>query len=219
MKEQFYFGRELQKDLDFCQIMGELNEDPRVLFLSKPEVVLVRHMECDPRNSTLRFATDITHIGYDRHYATFLYGDQVFYVQASEYYPFTDVNHPGKFNFIAHNRIGMTKMKQCSYYEKYQSLESIQEWLEEGSARNIKGAAERRMDIRISECDAKRISGFTKLIGGFREQVVLESNPVFLDSGTWNDEHKVVRVISNKYDLYGYRSSFDFDLMTNRICG
>lgn len=219
MKELFYAGMNLQKDLEFCKIMDELIEDPRVLLLSEPEPVVVHHMEYDPHSSSCRYDTNETHIGYDRHYVTLLFNGRIFYVQASDYYPFTDVNYPGQFNFIAHNRIGMTKMKQCSYYEKYQNIESILDWLDKHNTRNIGGASERKIDIYVNENDAERIKGIVNRLGGVREKVVIESNPAFLKSETWNDDHKVVKVISSSSDEYGYRRTFDFDLVTNRICG
>lgn len=219
MKERFYSGMELQKDLEFCKIMSELMEDPHVLLLSEPEHVIVHHKKCDSRNSSLSHDTNETHFGYDRHYVTFLYEGHIFYVQAAEYYPFTDENYPGRFNFIAHRRFGMTKMKQCSYYEKYQSLESIQEWLGRRCARTMRGAPERKISIRIGEGHAERIAGFVRYLGGVREKRIMESNPVFLESETWNDDHKVVKIISGDSVIDGYRMSFDFDLVTNRICG
>ena len=219
MKERFYSGTELQKDLEFCKIMSELIEDPRVLLLSEPESVVVHHMEYDPRSSSRRYDTNETHIGYDRHYVTFMLNGRIFYVQASEYYPFTDANYPGQFNFIAHNRIGMTRMKQCSYYEKYHNIESVLDWIDKHNPRNIGGVSERKIDIRVSENDAERIASIVKRLGGVREKIVMESNPVFLKSETWNDDHRVVKVISSNGDTYGYRKSFDFDIVTNRICG
>lgn len=219
MKELFYAGLSLQKDLEFRKIMGELIEDPRVLLLSEPEPVVVHHMEYDPRSTSRRYDTNETHIGYDRHYVTFLLNGRIFYVQASEYYPFTDANYPGQFNFIAHNRVGMTKMKQCSYYEKYQNIESVFDWLDKNNPRNIGGVSERRIDIQINENDAEKIMNVVKRIGGAREKIVMESHPVFLKSETWNDGHRVVKIISSNSDTYGYRRSYDFDLVTSRICG
>ena len=54
--------------------------------------------------------------------------------------------------------------------------------------------------------------------GGFREKNVYE-NPHHFEIGTWNDEHKVVYVISNYADDDGHRDSFSVDLVTMRICG
>ena len=55
--------------------------------------------------------------------------------------------------------------------------------------------------------------------GGFREKNIL-SNPHSIEkSETWNNEHKVLNVLSNKLDIDGYRAGFQIDLVTNSICG
>ena len=55
--------------------------------------------------------------------------------------------------------------------------------------------------------------------GGFREKNIL-SNPHLIEkSETWNNEHKVLNVLSNKPDIDGYKNGFQIDLVTNSICG
>ena len=55
--------------------------------------------------------------------------------------------------------------------------------------------------------------------GGFREKNIL-SNPHSIEkSETWNNEHKVLNVLSNKPDIDGYRAGFQIDLITKSICG
>lgn len=55
--------------------------------------------------------------------------------------------------------------------------------------------------------------------GGFREKNIL-SNPHSIEkSETWNNEHKVLNVLSNKPDIDGYRAGFQIDLVTMSICG
>lgn len=55
--------------------------------------------------------------------------------------------------------------------------------------------------------------------GGFREKNIL-SNPHSIEkSETWNDEHKVLNVLSNEPNIDGYRAGFQIDLVTNSICG
>lgn len=55
--------------------------------------------------------------------------------------------------------------------------------------------------------------------GGFREKNIL-SNPHLIEKAeTWNDEHKVLNVLSNKPDIDGYRAGFQIDLVTKSICG
>ena len=55
--------------------------------------------------------------------------------------------------------------------------------------------------------------------GGFREKDIF-SNPHSIEkSETWNDEHKVLNVLSNEPDIDGYKAGFQIDLVTMRICG
>ena len=55
--------------------------------------------------------------------------------------------------------------------------------------------------------------------GGFREKNIL-SNPHSIEkSETWNNEHKVLNVLSNKPDIDGYLAGFQIDLVTKSICG
>lgn len=58
--------------------------------------------------------------------------------------------------------------------------------------------------------------------GEFREHYVLEGlNGKFTieQSETWNDEHKVLNVLSGEENPDGYRSGFAVDLVTKSICG
>ena len=55
--------------------------------------------------------------------------------------------------------------------------------------------------------------------GGFREKNIL-SNPHLIEkSETWNDEHKVLNVLSKEPDIDGYYAGFQIDLVTKSICG
>lgn len=216
MKEVFYGSIALQKDLEFCEIMHELHKNSGVLLLSEPECVIVHEMQNVA--GVLKDAGK-QHIGYSSHYVTFSYRGFLFYVQPASYYPFTDINHPGRFCFIAYRRVGLAKKIQCSYFETYDSLESIIRWVDTYSARLIREVVARSIDNRISENDVARIRRFVKSFGGEREKQILRESPLFLSSETWNDEHKVVRVISDESDFGGHRDSFEFDIVTNRICG
>ena len=55
--------------------------------------------------------------------------------------------------------------------------------------------------------------------GGFREKNILSNPHSIKKSETWNNEHKVLNVLSNKLDIDGYRAGFQIDLVTNSICG
>lgn len=55
--------------------------------------------------------------------------------------------------------------------------------------------------------------------GGFRERDIY-SHPHYIKQGcAWNDEHKVVDVVSKYMDDDGHQDSFSVDLVTGRICG
>lgn len=216
MKEVFYGSIALQKDLEFCEIMRELHKNPGVLLLSEPEYAIVHEMK--NVSGVLKNAGK-QHIGYLSHYVTFFYRGFLFYVQPATYYPFTDVNHPGRFCFMSYRRVGLAEKIQCSYFEAYDSLKSIVRWADAHSARHIDEVMSRRIDGRISENDAIRIRHFVGSLGGERERSIIHKAPLFLSTETWNDEHRVVTVISDKSDSDGHRDSFGFDIVTNRICG
>ena len=138
MKELFYSGVMLQKDLEFCEIMRELEENHQVLLLSCPEKCLIHHMSRETLSQNIEYVRmGETHTGFARYYVTFLYRGYVFCIQSSMNYPFTDENYPGRFNFIAYERVGMEKKLQCSYFEKYEDLASIREWISHHKKRSI----------------------------------------------------------------------------------
>lgn len=207
MKELFYSGIMLQKDLEFCDIMRDLEKDPHILFLSYPEKCIVHH-----RN------TDETHIGYEQHYVTFLYEGYIFYVQSSMYYPFTDENYPGRFNFLVYKRIGTWGKYQCTYFEKYDDFRSIHDWVSCSKREHMRDIHVTRIDGSIGVALVDRIISKVNSVGGYREKDVLNKRPVFLRSETWNDEHKVVRVVATSSDD-DRLASFEFDVVTNKICG
>lgn len=54
--------------------------------------------------------------------------------------------------------------------------------------------------------------------GGIRERTIL-NGPHTLEPETWNNDHKVINVISEEADPDGYRPGFQVDIKTNSICG
>lgn len=219
MKDRFYNGITLEKDLEFCKIMQELEQNPHVLLLSIPESCLIHHMVRTPHSLSGFDETGETHVGYGARYVTFAHKGFVFYVQAGTYYPFTDENFPGKFNFLVYRRIGRAQRVQCSYFEAYDGFQSISEWLEHRRPKRIPNAPTRNIDSAISEGNAKQILRCVSIHGGAREKAVTSANPWFLPTETWNNDHKVVRVVSDNPDPDGHRGTFEFDLVTQTICG
>lgn len=225
MKERFYFGRTLNKDLEFCEIMKELQGNMWVYILSMPEQILVHECVCDSRCASKIHDTGKTHIGYESHYVTFLYRNAIFYVQASYYYPFVDDDYPGRFCFTCYQRSGLASMIQRSYPEAYEGIVSIRSWLDHRRMQKIPDVPVKRIDLHIGESYASRVYMAVERDGGIREKEILASSPILRKSDTWNHEHQVIHVIGGNegsilmMDLDGHRKSFDFDIITKRICG
>lgn len=219
LKKRFYTELELQKDAEFSRIMLELDGDERVFVIRAPERALVYR---ETNNSAWRKdseADDKALIGYVAHYVTFAYEDFIFYVEGAPFYPFCDNNHPGRFNFIAYQRNGLTGKIQFSFFQKYEGLSSLRTWLKEHPFGGSPKRGAEKIDYKVPECYASRIIRRIASHGGAREKEVIRSHPLFLSTETWNDEHKVVNVISGHPETDGYRSSFEFDLVTEKICG
>lgn len=54
---------------------------------------------------------------------------------------------------------------------------------------------------------------------GYREKEILRNGVFVARSETWNDEHKVVKILSLQADEDGHRDGFQVDIVTRRICG
>lgn len=67
--------------------------------------------------------------------------------------------------------------------------------------------------------DGFKVSSIVAKQGGFRERKVLSEKHEIVRDETWNDDHKVVNVLSCVPEEDGYRSGFQVDLVTNSICG
>ena len=63
------------------------------------------------------------------------------------------------------------------------------------------------------------VKAIVRKYGGFREKNILSKPHLIENAETWNDEHKVLNVLSNKPDIDGYRAGFQIDLVTKSICG
>jgi hypothetical protein len=55
--------------------------------------------------------------------------------------------------------------------------------------------------------------------GSFREKEIFNNPHSLIQGHTWNQEHKVVSVISTENDQDGHSNSYDVDIVTGRICG
>lgn len=63
------------------------------------------------------------------------------------------------------------------------------------------------------------VKAIVRKYGGFREKNILSKPHLIEKSETWNNEHKVLNVLSNKPDIDGYKNGFQIDFVTMSICG
>lgn len=190
---------EQEKNAKFLEFLNEAEKSPRVYVFDRG---------IDRQNGAISVR-----------YLTMEYEGFIFSVFASEYYPFTDDNHPGKFNFVAYERADSIYMVQASYFVAYNGIISLDNWIENG--RRISRSIYNRTPICIpvNYEDVFLLERYVEKYGGFRERTIIEQNPLFIPSGTWNREHRVVDVVSTVPDTTGRRDSFSFDLVTKKICG
>lgn len=223
MKERFYAGLALEKDLQFCAYMEELRKDPRVFIINEGERVLVHEMEYTTGHlgKPKQIDTGRTHEGYDGHYVSFLFGNFVIYMQASDYYPFTDDNYPGAFNFIPYTIISPGLKMQRDYYLAYAGISSIETYVEQKTPPRLRLPGLRSIDFGVRETYERTIADVVKNLGGHREKTIWGDGRtcVILRGETWNREHQVMRVISRYHDADGHRDTFEVDLVCGKICG
>lgn len=63
------------------------------------------------------------------------------------------------------------------------------------------------------------VKSIVRNYGGYREKDVL-SKPHTIERGsTWNNDHKVLDIVSKYAESDGYRNGFQVDLVTMSICG
>ena len=222
MKERYYNDITLEKDLKFCEYMQELEENPEVIILQTGEKVLVHEMKTDPRYgySRPRIDTGRTHVGFDTQWVYFYYRGIVWYVQPSAYYPFTDDNYPGMFNFIPHLRVDRMRCGQSDYFHPYYGLSSIDDYCPSRGRghRTLAGVDFKIPNWNLPYDTESKISGILAKHGGYREREIWD-DPVVVRAETWNDEHKVVDVYAARLDEDGHRDRFSVDLVTGTICG
>ena len=223
MKNRYYAGLELEKDLKFCALVKEIKASPDILILQEAEQVLVHEMKYDSRSASKRKFTGEQHVGYEYHYIVFLYEGMIFMMDVCPYYPFGDVDSPGQFRFIAYERVSKAYKKQISYPVNYEGLRSIREWmrLDKRDKIAVRGAQNQAVQIGITDFTLNVVDGVVRNHGAYREKSIWEGgSPVILKSETWNDLHKVVDIIRTDHvDWDGHRESFQVDLVTKSICG
>lgn len=220
MKKLYYAGLALEKDLEFCEIVKEIKNKQGVYILSEPEQFEVIEMRYKSAFNSEREETEKKHIGYNYHYITFLYNGIIFTVDGSTYYPFTDTNHPGKWNFRIYKLITPATKTQCTYNIKYEDFNSIKKYIDiHKTVTPLKGCNTQNIDLYIHSGVEKQVKQIVKTCGGYREKEIYNNGCFFDRSETWNNEHKVINVLSIFPDADGYRSGFAVDIAINSICG
>ena len=220
MKKLYYAGIALEKDLEFCEILKDIEKAPGVYILSVPEQYHIIEMEYVGPYSRDRKETGKTHIGYDYHYITFLYKGLVFTINAAQYYPFTDNNDPGRWNFVVYQLTTPGTKQQATYSIKYEDFSSIEKFIDtHGNIKPLRGTSPKNIDLYIHYGVEKQIKEIVSRRGGNREKGIYNSGCFFDRSQTWNNEHKVINVLNIFPDQDGYRDGFAVDLVTGDICG
>lgn len=194
-----YLSIEQDKNAKFLEFLNEAEKNPRVYVFDQG---------IDRQNDAISVR-----------YLTMEYEGFIFIVFTCEYYPFTDDNHPGKFNFVAYERIDRAYMVQASYFVAYNGIISLDNWIESGRRISKPVCDKIPLYISVRYDDAYMIEKHVNESGGFRERSIIEQNPLFIPTCTWNGDHKVVNVISTVPNTTGRRDSFSFDLVTKKICG
>lgn len=219
MKKLYYAGIALQKDLEFCEILKEVENTKGVYILNKPEEYEIIETRYKNAYSHEKEETGQTHIGYDYHYITFLYNGLVFSIDAASHYPFTDINDPGQWNFTVYQLTTPGTKQQVSYKKQYENFGSIKEYIKNHATfKPLKGTNKQHIDIHVHYMFERQIKQIVDTRGGNREKEIFKR--CFFDrSETWNNEHKVVNVLSIYPDVDGYRAGFAVDLVTGNICG
>lgn len=214
----YYAGLKLEEDRRFCALVAELKASPEVFITKEAEHELIHVCEYDA-NGCDRHDTGETYEGYYYHYVFFIYRGFCFHIEPSMYYPFTDENHPGMFNFIPY-ALSCTGMRQTDYFNAYEGLSSLDKWIEKGRY-PLPDVPFKPLYSQFQGCmtsTLEKITSITMNKGGFREKSIFPRS-FARPTETWNNEHKVVEVLSLYPDADGHWNSYEVDLVTRIICG
>lgn len=218
MKQVKRIGFSYDKSKLWGEVILELKNKSDVLFLREPDEVKVLRCKYGPLNMVQE--TGESCVGFKCEYTHIYYRGFIFYIQPSEFFPFVDENHPAPICFIAYRRIGTTRMLQLTYFMAYDGIKSLDNWIEH-QTKPIKGVEPRSIDPFVSTGTLEKIDSFVEKHGGYREKTILTKDTLILATETWNEEHKVVRIICMEPDKTddGMRKFFEVDLVSNTICG
>lgn len=220
MKKLYLAGIALEKDLEFCEILKDLENTNGVYITATPEPCEVVEMRYTNGYNNDREETGKTHIGYYYHYVNFIYRGYMFHINASSYYPFTDDNNPGMWNFMLFALTSPISSKQATYDFAYNGIKSIDELLNKhDNFRPLKDVYEKSHTWHVNRGTVDTVKNITTLKGGYRELAVFNKPHFIVETGTWNNDHKVVNIVALEPDEDGHRDSYSIDLITREICG
>lgn len=228
MPDRYYSGLTLEKDRAFCAIVRELESDPRVFIIRTGGRVTVHVMTYNPPPASQhsffpgRSETGETYEGFDYHYVTFLFRDRVISLNASDYYPFDDDNHPGPFYFVVYRRINRVYCRQDTYPEAWKSLDALDDYIKIHVYPGLsagRSVPTKPIDWNVQTAEQGKVILALNRMGGVREWEVWKKNPLILPTETWNNGHRVVAVVAPEPDEDGRRDSFEVDTVTGLICG
>ena len=147
-------------------------------------------------------------------YISFVYRRHLWYLQAAEYYPFTDTNHPSEWNYTVSAITGINEKAQLTYFEAWAGFEN----LKINKPRNKPLTTGQKIDVLLSN-EERVCKAVIAARGGEREKAIIQNGAFMAKGETWNAEHKVVNILSLEPDEDGYWPGFQIDVVTRIICG
>lgn len=147
-------------------------------------------------------------------YITFVYEGYLFYIQSSEYYPFTDENYPGPWVYTVSKITGINEKAQITYFEKYSGFDSL--IINRPHVRPLTKNQKINVLMNGAEYICKRVIATH---GSERERDIIRKGAFMAKGETWNDDHKVVEILRTKANPDGYFPGFQIDIVTRSICG
>lgn len=209
-KVRYYAGLELEKDLGLCQIYDDLEKNPDVIIIRSGRDALIHEMRYVNNYNSDREDTGNTHTGFDFHFIVFYYNGKIYDVEPASFYPFTDENDPGMYNYIEYDITDGWYKTQGSYKMAYNGIKS----LGQPHAR-VRSVPTHSIPFYAQKKDFEKILAEQ---GGYREKDIYEQDHVCYDIMNTKD-HRVIRCACAKRDGDGVRRSFDIDLMQKKIVG
>lgn len=151
---------------------------------------------------------------HDRCFISFIYNGRLYYLQASAYYPFTDVNYPAPWVYMVYNITDINSKQQHTYFTPYNGVESLKNY-----NYSIRPLTKNQKINVLNNNYEKLVKSVIRRSGGDREKEIIK-NGAFMSRGeTWNSEHKVIEILEIMPQIDGYRNGFQVDVVTMSICG